>query len=464
MERIFVGRERELGRLESCFGKPSAFLIYGRRRIGKTAMLQRFCEGRRSLFLTCLNGSARDNLDYFSDSISLLEGRDRTELRGWTDFIRSLTDICRTAPTVVVIDEYPFLSRVDPSVSSHVQRFIDHDLKDTGSMLILCGSSVKAMREEGEDSRSPLFGRFDSIIHLGELSFEETRGLHPDMSGYDCLRLYLTFGGVPRYHIGIDQPDYESAIYEGFILNDWMMDETSALIQSEFPRGGDKLSILDAIASGRTSLKEISEHSGIDKNTVLDALRDLMEYGAVGVVEPMAGAPKRPRYFLKDALFAFHHGVLVRRRALIDCRDRESTMTGLKPHIATHLGQRFELFSMDLIRRSYAVESIGRWWIDDSRRDIHMDIDIVARIVSQGNRVDLFAECKFIGRSVGFHEYNILEERVRLVGVDSNSRLMIVSISGFDEEFREFADSAHVALVGPEEILEGKPMPAIWKL
>ena len=123
-------------------------------------------------------------------------------------------------------------------------------------MLILCGSYVSVMKRECKDSGRPLFGRFSSMMLLGPLSFDETRRFHPDMPEEDALRLYLTVGGVPRYHAELDSDSYDGCVLDGYILNDWMMEEAEHLLESELPNPKRAISILSAIGNGSTNLKD----------------------------------------------------------------------------------------------------------------------------------------------------------------------------------------------------------------
>ncbi len=458
MDRM-IGREREMELLNSSFGESSAFLIFGRRRIGKTFLLEHFCEGKRNLFFTCVQED--DNLQYFADVVSDFTGVPRDAYGGYYEFFKDLGSICMGQPTVVVMDEFQFLAMRNREVLSYVQQFIDTRLSHTGSMLILCGSSVRFMRSLNDDGRNPLYGRFRRIIHLGPLTFEQCRQFHPGMSDIDCLRLYLTVGGIPRYHREIHQDTYEGCIKENFLSDGWMLDEADSLIMAEFSPSEQYIAVLAAISKGAVRLKDISGKVGVDESTCSGYLRELIKSGIVGVIHPMMGAPKRRVFYIADNLFAFHHEVIVRRRSMISNQYPDRSYSEIKQHIDTFLGRRFELFCEDFIRKNYIVTEMGKWWIDDPKRNVHEDIDIVARLLYSGNRIDLFVECKFTKSSVGFHEYNILERRVEDHMRDSNARLCMISVSGFDRDLEEFAEGARVLLIGPEELFGYSPVPEV---
>ncbi len=454
----FIGRETELKILEESVGKGKAVLLYGRRRIGKTTLLRRFCRERRHIFITALSGNLNACLDDLHSQVTEFRGADSGRYSGFGDFISDLKRICTDGETVIVIDEYQYLVKAERSVNSHMQLFIDSFLSDTDSTLILNGSKTSVMRALGEDAAEPLFGRFRRIIELKPLSFVECKAFHPDMPEHDQLMLYMTFGGVPRYHLETVQKTYRDAIRADFIDSSWIADEVMFLLKSDIESSDDCSLILSAIAEGSTSLKHISERTGFGTRCV-GLLETLLRNGIVGKINPMLGAPKRAVYYIRDDVFAFYYAIVRRNWTLMDASDSGEAYDRLHDRITTYLGLRFEQYCMELVKQSFAVDAIGRWWMDDPEKDIHEEIDIVARIGIGTVRYDLFAECKFTSRPAGFRQYNDLVRRASRFSEKSNPLLMIFSEGGFEEDFEEFAEAEGILLAGPDEIHGNSPMP-----
>lgn len=460
MMRVFVGREAELETLNSVYGKGKAVLIYGRRRVGKTTLIEKFCEGRPTLFIQCLDSTLRSNLDYIHHMIMDFRKEDNGEYRNCLDMEKDLARVCTDGNNIIVIDEYQYLLKADGSVDSLMQHLIDETLNKSNSTLILCGSSVSMMKSVGEDGKDLLHGRFRHRIHLRPLSLEECRVFHPEMPDHEQMMLYLTFGGVPRYHYESEEVSFESYLRRNCIENSWMADEALFLMKADHPSSGDYAAVLSAIARGYAIPKWISERAGIGTRYV-EVVRKLVNDEVLGIVNPMLGAPKRPVYFIRDDFLAFYFGVLQYRMDLFRNKDSKKVYDELYPYLKTFMGMRFELYCHDVVCREYTVLDIGRWWMDDTKRDIHEDIDIVARLSVGRFRVDLFAECKFTPKKVGFSQYNQLEKRVEPFTSHCNPCLMIISESGFEEEFEEYARSTGVLLVGPEELYGHRPFPEI---
>lgn len=324
---LFVGRESELEKLNSVYGKGKAVLI-GRRRIGKSTLIDRFCEGRRSLHLTCIDSTLRSNLDYIHRMVSNFRGEDSDEYRDYLDMKDDLARICSDGNNILVIDEYQYLVKADDSIDSFMQQLIDETLKHTESTLILCGSSVTVMKSTGEDGSHPLYGRFRHRIHLMPLSMEECRAFHPDMSDHDQMMMYLTFGGIPRYHEESEEGSYEDFFRRNCIEDTWIADEALFLLKVDYPNSQECDAVLSAIAGGSVRPKEIQGRSGIGTKYV-EVVRKLLNNDVIGEVHPMLGAPSRPVYYIKDRFLAFYYGgsvtdsicssTMIRRRPMTRC-------------------------------------------------------------------------------------------------------------------------------------------------
>ncbi|MBE6514786.1 MAG: ATP-binding protein [Thermoplasmata archaeon] len=456
-----IGRERELDILAQCSGKGKAVLVYGRRRIGKTTLLEEHCKDRDSIYLTCLDTTVATNLRMMCGTLAEYASADAGEHPGFEDLSRLLAMTLGKGSVTVVIDEYQYLIRKDREADSWMQIVIDRTLKRTDSTLILCGSTIGTMRGLAEDGRGPLFGRFSRIINLGPLSLEDTRGMHPGMPGEDLLQLYLAIGGIPRYHIEMRGRSFEEFVRLECIESRWVEEEASFMVMSEYKSPYKVEAVLTSIACGRTRLKDIASASGLDEPECLKILRELESNGAVGRRTGMLSSPKRPEYLILDPLLSFCHGFLIPKGSMLRMRDGSRAYDELTPHIRTYLGKRFELFCRDYIADNYAVTEMGSWWMDDAKNDVHEDIDIVARVSEGRNTVGILGECKFTSNPAGFHEYNALARRSARFDPSANNRLMILSVSGFDEEFSEFAAETGVILIGPEELYGGAPAPRL---
>ena len=161
---MFLGREQEAGFLEELYGsgRPELFVLYGRRRVGKTELLQRFCEGRRAVCFQAAQVREKDNLRAFRDAMA--DGLSdeliaNVEFPDWDAAFAHAASHADSERLVLVLDEFPYLCEANKGLPSILQRFWDSKGKRSQLMLILCGSQVSFMEEKVLAERSPLFGR-----------------------------------------------------------------------------------------------------------------------------------------------------------------------------------------------------------------------------------------------------------------------------------------------------------------
>lgn len=452
--RVFIGRERELSRLEDIWNGDGirAVAVYGRRRIGKSELLRRFCSDKRSVYIECVMGSLADNIHIIHGAVSSLDGADRDEPTHLNDALDGILGCCRRERTVVVFDEVPYLLDVAEHVGSSLQHFVDSIVRDTDSMVIVCGSSISVMRRETTDYDRPLYGRFPQRMEVGPLSFRECRSFHPGMDPVDTMKLYLTLGGVPKFHLDRDTATYREYIERHLLSPDAdMAGEGEAMVLAEFAPVGRYMAIVNAVSDGATSLKTISEHTGIQRTTCSRCIDELVSVGILGTVEPMMGAPKRSVYRIADPMTAFCQGV-VRESKAYRLREPSDIYDVISSRIDTFLGIRFEDHCRRYVVDNWDCLTVGSWWGPDDEGMIR-EVDVVATVKGGSSSYALFGECRFRRRSMPLSVYRELVDDVSLIRTDLTKHYALFSISGFTDELTEVAQGEGVVLVGPDELL-----------
>lgn len=457
----FVGRIRELEYLEELYAEGgSRCMIYGRRRVGKSTLIERFCEGKPAIVFNCTRGTDEAKLEYMADVLSEFIGQHMDRPKSFYSMFKAVASAC-VPGTVVVFDEFPYLVEKRDDIPTEVQRFVDVLLKGRDAMVIVCGSSVSVMEEELTERSKPLYGRFNHRLRLQPMSCQECALLHPSMSPDDAVRLYLSVGGVPLYHRQAGDGDYRDAIWRLFLrTNAILSDEAEVLINSELTSSGRYILVLSAIAGGATNLKEISGRTQIDESSCKKYLANLKRLGFVASRNPMAGAPKRPSYYISDNMIAFHY-MLERRHIRPD--DKERTFADIGNDISAFLGRRFEGLCAEYLERNHRCIEIGTWWgrvDEEDGRAVIGEIDLVAKVEVGGLVAELFCECKFRGRPAGMDVLNELERRMDCAQRSDNSLKVIFSWGGFTDELEERAEgSRDLFLVSREDILNDVPIP-----
>lgn len=452
--RDFIGREKELLRLESIWSGDGnkAVAVYGRRRIGKSELLRRFCSDKRSLYIECVIGSIRDNIHSIYRVLCPLNGVCSEEPSFLKDVLDGILECCRTERTVVVFDEIPYLLESAEHAGSLMQHLVDGIVRETDSMIVICGSSMSVMNRETTMYDRPLYGRFPERMEVGAMSFDECRRFHPNMDDLDVLKLYLSVGGIPKFHLDRETGTYREYIEKHFLSPDSdMSDDGEVLIAAEFSPMGRYMAIINAVMDGATTQKTISEKSGVQRIMCSRCIEELLSVGILGVVNPMMGSPKRPVYRVLDPMIAFSQGVVRESKAFL-MNDPSEIYDAISSRIDTFLGIRFEDFCSDYVRSHWSCTGLGRWWGPDDEGTVR-EVDIVARVGDGDSSYGLFGECKFRKRSMSASVYKELMDDASLIRTDLNRRYVLFSISGFTDELKDIAERDGVFLVGPDELL-----------
>ena len=145
---MFIGRKREMDALNRLYGSDrfEFVVLYGRRRVGKTALINHFIEGKPAIYFMGVESNEKQNLANFSKSILEYESgiTAETSFLSYQAALEYVFRLSEKSRVILAIDEYPYVARASGSFASTLQRLIDQ-YKDTSKlMLILCGSSTRA--------------------------------------------------------------------------------------------------------------------------------------------------------------------------------------------------------------------------------------------------------------------------------------------------------------------------------
>ena len=287
-------------------------------------------------------GSLFQAADIMGKAVSVFCGKDM-RFEDLDGAFAELGRICKEQRVVISFDEYPYLAESISDVSAKLKGFIDDAIDHSESMMIICGSSISAMKSELDDSSKPLYGRFTLSLDLKPMTFGECREFHPGMSDEDMLMLYLTLGGSPMYHSMADKSTYRECIESLFLGRlPRLGDELDSIVRREFKPAWKHSAVLDAIGYRQATLADISSGTGLEPPMCLTYLRNLMAADIVEIVEPMLGAPRGPTYRISDDLVAF--GTSVMLSGATRMADASAAYNEIYPDLRTFLGARFERF------------------------------------------------------------------------------------------------------------------------
>ncbi|WP_158855573.1 ATP-binding protein [Halorhabdus sp. CUG00001] len=435
----FYDRAEELEAVRSAFESPGHdyYVVYGRRRVGKTALLKEFCADRPHIYYLAAEEAQQRQREKFVERIAerFDERVPRTET--WPEALEYLGEKIHEESIVVVIDEFPYLVAENDSLPSYVQGFVDEQLQHTESMLVLCGSSVGTMESEVLGHESPLYGRRTGQIDLQPFSFAQARAVI-DYEFRDAVRSYAVTGGTPMY---LTLFDYARSLAENVrehVLTPTavLYDEPRFLLQSELRTPARYLSILEAIATGHTTPNEISGEAGIDSGPLSKYLQTLRRLRLVEREVPVTASrkqSKRSRYRVADEFLRFWFRFVEPRRSSIEEAPEIVYEGTIEPNLPDHVASVFEDICREALWQAIRQErlgpyaEIGRWWYGED------EIDLVG-LAPEDDRI-LLGECKWTTEPVGSGLAEALREkadRVRWGPETRDEQFALFSKSGFE--------------------------------
>ena len=408
---MFVGREHELKKLNEMYGKGKfeCAIIYGRRRVGKTTLIQEFIKGKKAAYFLSLETSERTNLENFSRCVwSIAAGNVRTppHFANFTDAFEAVADLAEEERLVLVIDEYPYLAKSVLGISSIIQAQIDMRLKNSKLFLILCGSSMAFMENQVLGYQSPLYGRRTAQFKIWPFNFFESVLFHGEYSAYENAVIYGITGGIPQYLACIDGSKTlkENIIDNFFEGSSYLYEEPSNLLKQELREPQIYNEIIAAIAKGSSHLNEISTKTGLDTARCSKYLTSLISLGIVKKEQPvLAESSKKTIYRLQDNMFRFWYRFVPQNASQIHSGAGKKAYESIEPFIPHYMGEVFEEICLQYMWRENVAERLpfyfrdaGRWWGANPIKKSEQEIDIIAHSDTQA----VFCECKWSNEPV----------------------------------------------------------------
>jgi len=393
----FINRETELGFLNKKFKtKNTEFIpIYGRRRVGKTELILEFIKDKPSVYFLSSIIEEKENLKKISDLLAEFFDDNALRLNGFKDWESVFIYLgLKKKKFVFVIDEFPYLAGVNKGISSIFQAGWDQYLKDSNIFFILCGSSIGMMYKEVLSYGAPLYGRRTGQIELKSMLFKESVNFFPKYSIEDKVIVYSILGGIPAY---LKMFDHKSNLHKNIenILdkNHPFFNEPEILVKEELRESSKYMSILKAIAFGKTKLNDISNYTEIERTTLFKYIEVLIELGFIEkqlpVTEKNQQKSKKGLYFMKDEFFNFWFKFIFPFKSEIEINKTNDILTKIIKEMNQYVGHGFENICRQLIWdfNSITFNKSGRWWNKDE------EIDIVC--LDEQKRESLFVECKW---------------------------------------------------------------------
>ncbi len=467
---MFINRAAELAHLEEHYRSQRAelFVLYGRRRVGKTELLRRFCIDKPHVFFIATLSSDLDQLATFSQQIWRFTHADAPEgftFPSWEAAFRALADL--PGRPIVVLDEFTYLISGNKAIPSLLQKAWDETLRRTQIFLILCGSYVGMMEREVLGYQAPLYGRRTGSYLLPALEAPAAAAFFPAYTPVQQVEAWAVLGGMPYYLTAFsDQVDILANIRAHVLDSQGMLRrEPQLLLMEELREPRNYFSILRAIAEGSTRLNEISQAARVGDAPTTARYLDILQ-GLRLVVRRVPATDSRPEkskrglYQIGDAFLRFWFRYVHPNQGSLDLGLADAILAQrIRPTFDQFVSYAFEEAARAYVTRlaragqlAFLPERIGAWW------DRSGEVDVVA--VSDADGHLLLGECKWSVNPVGVDVLDDLQRKAQLVDPDGRwpaISYILFAKAGFTPALATRAAGEGVRLVGPEAVVVDVP-------
>lgn len=435
----FIGRSYELKRLEEHYASSKAelFVLYGRRRVGKSELLTQFSKDKSAIYFTASQVETQDNLNQFM--VQIRQTLDDSTLRGivFQDIEAALTYLAEHAKEkrwMVILDEFQYWVMGDKSIPSKLQRFWDHIGRHSQLMIVLCGSSISMMVDYVLAERAPLYGRRTGQLELKPFDYRTASEFFPDWSAQDKLMAYGVLGGIPAYLAQFDSAiSFEENLQTKILQKGtFLSEEAEFLLKTELRDTKTYASLLRVVAAGNTTMKDITSKMNMDARAISTYLANLQTLHIiqrdVSLNEPAPEKSRKGRYTIQDNFLNFWFRFVEPNITYLEThRGQYLYESIIQPQLSTYMGGIFERICQQYVLY-YGQEiglpiprSIGRVWDKD------YDLDVVAEAI-YGSYI--FGECKWSNKPVNPTIIHLLQERAEKSGLNTQEAQYVLFSSG----------------------------------
>ena len=440
-----IGRTSELNQLEKMYESDRfEFLVmYGRRRVGKTTILQDFASRNDLIFFPCQEKNDALNLLDFSKTLQrYFDGSFIAPFLSWGDAFSYITRKSAGRKTALVIDEFPFLAETNPTIKSILQHEIDHHWSSMPVFLILCGSSVSFMIRDVMGEKSPLFGRVTQTREVLPFNYLDSADFFPNYNNDEKIMAYSILGGVPRYlNAFTDTKCIEDNIAQGILRNGaFLNDEPEILLRTELREPAVYNSILEAISVGCNTPTRIADRIHEDRTKVGKYLLTLQSIHLVERLVP-CGESVRTRkaiYKISDNFYSFWYRYVFANKSYNEMLGVKDAAREIMEDLSNYLGPVFEdickqYLMLKTMKRElpFVPYSIGKWWGNNPATKKQDDIDVLA--LNKKGDAGIFCECKWRNKAVSMDDYDKLISSMQAFPAVREKHMYFFSKGGYTE-------------------------------
>lgn len=463
---MFVGRKEELNILENMYSTDrfEFLVLFGRRRVGKTSLLQEFYKGHKGIFFSAQEKNDALNLEDFSKAVqNYFEHQFYGKFSSWEAAFEYIGKREMTGKLILIIDEFPFIASENPSIKSILQHTIDHIWRGKNIFLILCGSSVSFMENEVMGYKSPLYGRATGQLEVCPFDYRESAAFFPHYTPEEKLLAYGILGGIPCYlqTFHDDKSIMENIETQILRTGSFLKEEPQLLLKMELREPAIYNSIFEAIAGGASRLNDISQKIHEESYKCAKYISTLRSLKLIDKMIP-CGEPessKKSIYKITDHFYRFWYHFVFANRSYYELLGEEAAAREIMSaeNISNYMGLVFEDICYQYMIRlaknrklPFIPYVIGKWWGNHPAKKSQDDIDILAFDKNRDSAI--FCECKFKNQVFDKKEYEDLMSASSIFTQPANRYYYLFSKGGYSDWVKDAARTQEVRLLGIEDL------------
>ena len=469
-ETMFIDRKMELDLLDQRYRSNQAelFVLYGRRRVGKTELLRAFCADKPHIFFIATLSSDSEQLATFSQQVYGFTHAGVPAgftYPSWEAAFQALVELPMQSKPIIVLDEFTYLISGNKAIPSILQKVWDETLKNSQIMMVLCGSYIGMMETEVLGYQAPLYGRRTASTLLRPMDLASSALFFPGYSAEEKFITWAVVGGMPYYlRTFQDSQDIFSNIRQHILDSQTgtLFNEPRLLLMEELREPRNYFSILRAIAQGRTRLNEIAQGAGIGEVTTVARYLDLLQQmrlitRRVPATETQPEKSKKGIYQIDDHFLRFWFRYVHPNQSSLDLGLADAILQQrIKPDLDHFIATAFEeaaiTFTGHLAQAGeldFFPERIGGWWNRDA------EIDVLA--INLSEKIAFLGECKWAIHPIGSSVLDDLKHKAEVLMKDHDIKKVqfaLFSRNGFTADVEVKSQDEGVRLFTVDSIVD----------
>ena len=424
---MFLHREKELDILTKDFSIPnSSFnIIFGRRKVGKTSLINHYSKNKKIIHLTFLEMMPSILFKILQTNLETFFDKKLEKIESFESFLNILSKQKLEEKLILVFDDFHNLTKVDKNALAILYKAWNKELSKINIQLILLTSFCSSEKDD-----EYIYKKATNIIKLDSLNYTIIKTFLPTLEQKDLMLVYSAFGTNPQYlSLYDDKKDFILNIKDNFFKYDsFIFDEGINILKKDLTDIATYSSILYAISLGNNKIGDIAEFLNLKSTYLTRYLQKLVDMMIIAKKIPINDDIKKSkfgRYEIEDNFIRFWFCYIFPNYSKLQKGDfysivshfrNDFTKRLVRPSYKKHI---FTIVSQDPYKfLGFVPNKIGSWW---NNKDTNIDI------VAFDSKNIIFCDCKYKESQSLEISYKILNSKSSEFKTTLNKKYIIFS-------------------------------------